>query len=120
MWKRIKKLFINEEHSGHLVEKTLSRDELLRNMKYPKDIHLKTYSNEKITGTCNFCGSEVHILIQEALVWYLCPKCNLTSFNAIENFHRDVELASELGGVIEQDIYYFRELPEGLNPPSIN
>ncbi len=119
MWKRIKRIFINNTEA-HLVSKEMSREELLEVMRRKKDVHLTTFSNGDLVGICNSCDTRIHILIEEDLVWYICPKCERVSFGAVENMNRDIGIAEEHGGKLEHEIYYFRDLPESLRPPKIH
>lgn len=119
MWKRIKKIFVGEQ-SANLVRKTMSTEELLHIMKQPKEIHLVTSEDGCQIATCNICKSSVNILKQEKLVWYLCEKCDLSSFNPIQNFYRDIDIATEVGGVLEHEIYYIRDTPKGFKVPHVH
>ena len=104
-----------------LVSMQVNLKNLIEKMQEPKDVQIAVRSDGTLTASCKACS--VHLLGAKnlvndlELVWFECEKCGRVSFSPMQNLHRDVQIANEMGGLFEYEIYFMRDLPPQLTPP---
>jgi hypothetical protein len=106
-----------EPPMSEIVKVRIRHDELIRQLQLPKDFRIVVHSTGTFVATCKRCDERIKTATRDGLMWYVCPGCKRASFQPVANVERDVEIASHNGGTFECELYFFRELPPGLEPP---
>ena len=83
----------------------------------PKDVKLSIEENGAVSALCKECQKEMHLNDKDGLVWFICTSCSRFTFYPLANVQRDVHFAQQDGKPFEPELYYLKELPEGLNHP---
>jgi hypothetical protein len=106
----------------HSVTARVDVDDLIKKMQEPKDVVVEIRQDGTFKATCKQCqekllvGNTVHGDLD--LVWHRCPKCERVSFSVKQNLGRDAQIAGARGGVFTYEIYFMRDLPPQLQPPT--
>lgn len=93
-------------------------DTLIRKMREEKDIHVVMAADGSFSAVCKDCQEGLQIAQQDWLMWFRCPNCGRLSFSPMENLRRDAEIAGQMGGRFEYEVYFFKSIPPELKPPT--
>jgi uncharacterized protein YegJ (DUF2314 family) len=78
---------------------------------------LRAKPDGSVAAICNSCRGPLNVVQQDELVWFRCPLCRRVSLNPTANVQRNVQFAIHDGEPFEEEMYYIRSLPPGLDPP---
>ena len=100
------------------VRTQVPKEELIRRLQAPKDVHVMVSSKRFVMAVCKACKEQIQPADKDGLLWLVCPRCKGVSFIPLANLPRDVHFAEENGGVFEYEVYYVKDLPPQLTPPN--
>lgn len=95
----------------------IPHDALIQQLQQPKDVRIVVRSDGTFSATCKSCQVTIRIAEKDGLVWYFCSQCKRSSFQPVGNVKRDISFAEQCGGTFECELYFFTQLPQGLEPP---
>jgi hypothetical protein len=93
-------------------------EHLKRLLKEPKDVRVLVFSTGAVAAVCKACAEQIQPADKDGLLWLVCPRCQGVSFVPLANLPRDVNWAEQAGGLFEYEVFFVRDLPPQLSPPS--